>query len=143
MYFISIQQTIFTFMKKNPSTKQLINASLKALKNSHSPHSKFKVGAAILGKSGKIYAGTNVEFDAYTLTVCAERSALFNAISNGEKAFTRIAIATSSNQFKFPCGLCRQAMVEFNPDLEVILITKDKKTKTFILKEIIPNYFKL
>jgi cytidine deaminase len=143
MYFISIQQTIFTFMKKNPSTKQLINAALNALKNSHSPHSKFKVGAAILGKSGKIYAGTNVEFDAYTLTVCAERSALFNAISNGEKAFTRIAIATSSNQFKFPCGLCRQAMVEFNPDLEVILITKVKKTKTFILKEIIPNYFKL
>ena len=143
MYFISIQQTIFTFMKKNPSTKELISAALKALKNSHSPHSKFKVGAAILGKSGKIYAGTNVEFDAYTLTVCAERSALFNAVSSGEKQFIRIAIATSSNQFKFPCGLCRQAMVEFNPDLEVILITKDKKTKTFILKEIIPNYFKL
>ncbi len=130
-------------MKSKITDKQLVNAAFKALKNSHSPHSKFKVGAALLGKSGKIHYGTNVEFDAYSLTVCAERSALFSAVSNGEKAFTSIAIATSSNSFKFPCGLCRQALVEFNPDLKVILITKDKKTKAFILKDIIPNYFKL
>ncbi len=123
--------------------KQLIASAFKALKNSHSPHSKFKVGSALLGKSGNVYLGTNVEFDAYSLTVCAERSSLFNAISNGEKEFTKIAIATSSNGFKFPCGLCRQALVEFNPNLEVILITKVKKVKRFILKEIIPNYFKL
>ena len=123
--------------------KELTEAAFKVLKNSYSPHSGFKVGAALLGKDGKIYCGTNVEFDAFSLTVCAERAAIFNAVSNGEKNFTHIAIATSSEKFKFPCGLCRQAMVEFNPELKVILITKDKKIKRFILKDIIPNYFKL
>ncbi|NOS85310.1 MAG: cytidine deaminase [Ignavibacteria bacterium] len=121
----------------------LIKEALKVLKNSHSPHSGFKVGAAILSSTGKIYPGTNVEFDALTLTVCAERSALFGAVSGGDKKFTAIAVATSSNEFIYPCGLCRQALVEFNPKMEVILITKKKKIKSFILKDIIPNYFKL
>ncbi len=123
--------------------KKLMVSAFKALKNSHSPHSKFKVGAALLTKKGSIYLGTNIEFDAYSLTVCAERSALFNAVSNGEKEFTSLAIATSSNDFKFPCGLCRQALVEFNPNLKMILYTKSKKVKKFVLKDIIPNYFKL
>ncbi len=123
--------------------RKLINTALKALKNSYSPHSGFKVGSALLSKNGNIFAGTNVEFDAFSLTVCAERSALFNGISGGEKKFTAIAVATSSDKFIYPCGLCRQALVEFNPDLEVILITKKKKVKSFILKDIIPNYFKL
>ena len=125
------------------SEKLLIESAFWALKNSHSPHSKFKVGAALLGKNGNIYPGTNIEFDAYTLTVCAERSALFNAVSNGEKEFTTLAIATSSKDFKFPCGLCRQALVEFNPNLKILLITKDKKIKRFVLKDTIPNHFKL
>ncbi len=123
--------------------KLLIQSAFKALKNSHSPHSKFKVGAALLGKNGAIYQGTNIEFDAYSLTVCAERSALFNAVSNGEKEFNGLVIATSSNDFKFPCGLCRQALVEFSPNLKVLLVTKDKKIKRFVLKDIIPNHFKL
>lgn len=129
--------------KQSAIEKQLIDAAFEALKNSHSPHSKFKVGAALLGRSGVIHYGTNVEFDAYSLTVCAERAALFGAVSNGEKEFSHIAIATSSNQFKFPCGLCRQALVEFNPDMKVTLVTKSNKTKSFIIKDIIPNYFKL
>ncbi len=123
--------------------KKLINAALRVMKNSHSPHSGFRVGSALLGKSGKVYIGTNVEFDALTLTVCAERAALFSGVAGGEKKFTAIAVATSSNEFVYPCGLCRQALVEFSPDLEVILITKNKKIKSFILKDIIPNYFKL
>lgn len=144
MYFISIQLSIFTTNLHNLMTeKELVECAFNALKNSHSPHSNFKVGAALLSKKGKVYKGTNIEFDAYTLTVCAERSALFNAISNGEKEFTSLVIATSSKDFKFPCGLCRQALVEFNPKLKVVLITKDKKIKRFILKDIIPNYFKL
>lgn len=123
--------------------KKLITEALKVMKNSHSPHSKFRVGSALLGKSGSIYKGTNVEFDALTLTVCAERAALFGGIAGGEKKFKAIAVATSSNDFVYPCGLCRQALVEFNSDMEVILIAKNKKTKSFILKDIIPNYFKL
>jgi cytidine deaminase len=123
--------------------KILIAQAFKALKNSHSPHSKFKVGAALLSTSGRIYPGTNVEFDAYSLTVCAERAALFNAISNGDKSFKKIAIASNSNDFKFPCGLCRQALVEFNPDLEIVLLNKNKKLKKIILKKLLPEFFKL
>jgi cytidine deaminase len=113
------------------------------MKNSHSPHSGFKVGAALLSSAGKIYTGTNVEFDSYSLTVCAERSALFNAVSSGEKNFTKIAIATNSKNFKFPCGLCRQALMEFSPDLEIILLNRNKKTTKIILKELLPKTFRL
>lgn len=127
----------------NSQDKLLISKALEALKNSRSHHSKFKVGAALLSSKGKVFLGTNIEFDAFTLTVCAERSALFNAISNGAKKFTKIAIATSSVKFVFPCGLCRQALVEFNPDMEIILINNKKKIKKVILKTLIPNYFKL
>ncbi len=123
--------------------KKLISAALKVMKNSHSPHSKFRVGSALLGVSGKVYLGTNVEFDALTLTVCAERAALFSGITGGDKKFKAIAVATSSKKFVYPCGLCRQALVEFNPNLYVILISNNKKIKSFILKDIIPNYFKL
>ncbi len=130
-------------MDKKQVENELISSAFKALEHSHSPHSKFKVGAALLTKQGIIYKGTNIEFDAFTLTVCAERSALFNAVSNGDKDITTIAIATSSNDFKFPCGLCRQALIEFNPNMEVILLTKSKKKKKFILKNILPNHFKL
>jgi|SRR4030095_280742 cytidine deaminase len=130
-------------MIKKVHKENLYEMALKAMKNSHSPHSKFKVGAALEGKSGKVYLGTNIEFDAYSLTVCAERAALFNAISNGEKSFTSLVIATSSKEFKFPCGLCRQALIEFNPNLNITLLTRDNKSKHFILKDVLPNYFKL
>ena len=129
--------------KNSKQDNSLIQEAFKALKNSRSPYSKFKVGAALLSSKGKIYHGTNIEFDAFTLTVCAERSALFNAISNGERDFTKIAIATNSAELKFPCGLCRQALIEFNPDLEIILLNKNKKSKKIILKELLPKYFKL
>lgn len=122
---------------------RLIKTALKALKNSYSRHSGFKVGSALLSKAGKIYPGTNVEFDAFSLTVCAERSALFGAITHGARKFPAIAVATSSEEFVYPCGLCRQALVEFNPNMEVILINNKNKVKKIILKDIIPNYFKL
>ena len=130
-------------MNNKVTEKQLIDAAFKAMRNSHSPHSKFKVGTALLTKGGKVFNGTNIEFDAFSLTVCAERCALFNAISNGEKKLIKLAIAANSNRFKFPCGMCRQALAEFNPNLKILLITKDKNVKRFILKDIIPNIFKL
>ena len=73
-------------IRKSAQENTLVKSAYKAMKHSHSPHSKFKVGAALLSSKGNIYIGTNIEFDAYSLTVCAERSALFSAISNGEKA---------------------------------------------------------
>jgi cytidine deaminase len=130
-------------MKKKTLDDNLVEAAYKAQKNSYSPHSNFKVGAALLSDSDKIYSGTNIEFDAFTLTVCAERSALFNAISNGERKFSKLVIATNSPKFKFPCGLCRQALIEFSPDMEILLINNKKKIKRLILKDLLPCYFKL
>lgn len=130
-------------MNINQEDTELIEQAVMAMENSHSPHSGFKVGAAILCTNGNIYPGTNVEFDAYTLTICAERSALFNAISNGDKEFIKIAISTNSENFKFPCGLCRQALVEFNPEMEIILINSNKEQRNVNLKDLLPNYFKL
>jgi len=128
---------------KSISFDTLAKSAFKAMKNSYSPHSKFKVGAALLSTKGNIYTGTNVEFDAFSLTVCAERSALFCAVSNGERRFTKLTIVTNSKEFKFPCGLCRQALVEFSPELEITLINSNKKSKKIILKELLPEYFKL
>lgn len=130
-------------MKPKTHELELISTARTTMRNSHSPHSGFKVGAAILTKSGDIFNGTNVEFDAFTLTVCAERAALFNSVSNGHKDIVSIAIATSSGGFKFPCGLCRQALVEFNPDLEVLLVNKAGKIKRIRIKDLLPNHFKL
>ncbi len=130
-------------MLKNGSEKNLIKIAARAQKNSFSPHSKFKVGAALLSSTGNIYAGTNIEFDAYTLTVCAERSALFSAVSNGDTEFIKLVIATNSPKFKFPCGLCRQALIEFSPNMEIVLLNKNNKIKRVILKDLLPDYFKL
>lgn len=130
-------------MINQPLRTKLIKAAKEVIKNSYSHHSGFRVGSALLGKSGRIYKGTNVEFDAFSLTVCAERAALFAGIAGGDKIFNAAAIVTSSKEFIYPCGLCRQALVEFNPDMEIILITKGNKIKSFILKDIMPDYFKL
>ncbi|RPI13965.1 MAG: cytidine deaminase [Ignavibacteriae bacterium] len=130
-------------MSSNQDNTALIEQAINAMQNSHCPHSGFRVGAALMSSSGKIYPGTNVEFDAFSLTVCAERSALFNAVSNGDKKFVKIAISTNSENFKFPCGLCRQALVEFSPELEIILVNVKKEQKIVNLRELLPNFFKL
>jgi cytidine deaminase len=123
--------------------QRLIDAAKSAVKFSHSPHSKFKVGAAVLTGSNRIFGGTNVEFDAYTLTVCAERAALFNAVSAGERKINTVAIVTSRTDFKFPCGLCRQALAEFNPKMKIILVNKNRGIKRITLSKLIPKFFKL
>lgn len=128
---------------KSNSFDTLSKSAFRVMKNSYSPHSKFKVGAALLSSKGNIYLGTNVEFDAFSLTVCAERSALFSAVSNGERSFTKLIIATNSEKFKFPCGLCRQALIEFSPELEITLLNNNKKSRKIILKELLPRYFRL
>ena len=123
--------------------KRLLKTAFSTIKNSFSPHSGFQVGAAILTDSGKIYPGTNIEFDAFSLTVCAERSALFNAISNGDKAIAKLAIATNTTELKFPCGLCRQALIEFNPDIEILILNKNRVLKRVVLRDLLPYHFEL
>ena len=127
-------------MKKNYST--LIEPAINAAKNSYSPYSKYKVGAAILTKNDNVFTGTNVENSSYGLTICAERIALFKAVSEGFKDFKAIAIASKDSAF--PCGACRQALNEFNPDLIVIITDfKKKKIVETKLKDLLPHSFNL
>lgn len=132
--------------------EELIKMAIEATKNSYSPMSKFKVGAALLTTDNKIYLGCNIENSSYSLTNCAERTAFFKAISEGEKSFKAIAIMGSSdNTFKeycTPCGACRQVINEFcNGDFKIILgrINKENKLeiKEYTLKELLPDCFKL
>ncbi len=127
----------------NKKISELIKRSMQAMKNSYSPYSKFKVGAAILTEHNKIFTGANVECASYSLTICAERVAAVNAISAGETKFNYIAISTNKKQIAFPCGACLQFLTEFSSNLYVILALSEKNYKIFRLKELLPQKFNL
>lgn len=119
----------------------LVKTAYEATKMAYTPYSHFNVGAALLTKSGKIYMGCNIENAAYGAVNCAERTAFFKAISEGEKEFVAIAVVSSSNDYTYPCGICRQVMAEFcNEDMEIIL-AKEMDYKVFTLKEMLPYSF--
>jgi cytidine deaminase len=120
--------------------KSLIEAAQKTRNKAYAPYSKFKVGAALLGKSGKIYTGCNVENASYGLACCAERSAVFKALSEGEREFRAIAIVSDSPEPTAPCGACRQVLNEFAPDISVIMPGKKRTIKT-TLKKLLPFAF--
>lgn len=115
------------------TNQELINEAEKARRNSYSPYSNYKVGAALLTKSGKVFYGTNIENCAFGPTNCAERSALFSAISNGEKDFEKIAIVGSSNDICYPCGVCRQVIAELAKNVDIICA---ENTEHFVVKKI-------
>lgn len=119
---------------------ELIKQARKAREHSYSPYSRFKVGAAIRTKSGRVYTGCNVENCSYGLTVCAERVAVYNAVSDGEKDFEALAIFTEAEDLTPPCGACRQVLSEFSKDLVVILANPGKK-KELKLFELLPMPF--
>ena len=121
----------------------LLQKALEARKYSYAPFSNFTVGAAILGKSGKIYTGCNVENSSYGLTICAERVALFKGISEGEKVFTAIAIVADSEKPIPPCGACLQVLSEFQTDLIVIMTTLKGTRKIKKLSELFPEPFRI
>ena len=112
--------------------EELLEAAIEARKNSHAPFSRFHVGAAVRGGSGRIYTGSNVESSSYGLTLCAERLALCIAIHNGERDITEIAVVCSTQGAPGPCGACRQFMVDFAPDATVLManLTGDRRTAT-------------
>jgi len=109
------------------------------MQNSYSLYSKFNVGASLLTKDGRIFQGTNVENISYGLSICAERVAIFVAISNGYRDFTDMAIVTTSGKYTFPCGACRQVLMEFSPSLKIHL--KGNRMRTVKLSKIYPNSF--
>ena len=119
----------------------LIAAATKVRENAHARFSNFKVGAALHTPGGKIYTGCNVENATYGLTVCAERVAIFKAISEGERRFDSIAVATDTDTLTPPCGACRQILWEFCGDVELTLVNLQGQTETLRLKELLPRPF--
>jgi cytidine deaminase len=124
--------------------EDLILKAKEVLKNSYSPYSKFRVGAAVLSESGKVYEGVNVENSSFGGTICAERSAICSAVTYGERKVKVIAIASDQEEYIFPCGICRQFIAEFAEDDTVIVCSNSKGDYVQrTLKEILPNYFTL
>lgn len=124
--------------------KKMIDIAREVLKNAYAPYSRYKVGAVVEASSGKLYTGCNVENMSFGLTICAERVAIFKAISDGEKIITRIAIVSDDESIPIPCGACLQVMSEFsNGDLEIVVSSRDGKLEKFKLIELLPNPFKL
>ena len=127
--------------------EELIGNAMSAMKNAYAPYSGFCVGAALLGESGKVYNGCNVENSSYSVTNCAERTALFKAVSNGERKFSAIAIVGGKNgrveQYCPPCGICRQALSEFCRKDFKIYLYNGVEIQTYTLDELLPHSFEL
>ncbi len=127
--------------------QQLIKEAIIARKSAYAPYSNFKVGAALLSKSGKLYHGCNIENAAYGPSNCAERTAFFKAVSEGEREFTSIAIIGGYDSgiegYAFPCGVCRQVMMEFCDPKEFVIITakSEDEFKLYSLNELLPEGF--
>jgi cytidine deaminase len=128
-------------MEKNAMYNNLIEGAAAARKNAHAPYSQLFVGAAILGGSGTMYTGCNIENSSYGMTVCAERVAVFNAVSQGERSFKVIAIVTDTEKPIPPCGACRQVLAEFNSNLTIIMATTTGIKTIQSLKELFPLPF--
>ncbi|NLP31293.1 MAG: cytidine deaminase [Clostridiales bacterium] len=122
--------------------KALFLKAQSVLDNAYAPYSNFKVGAAVLTKSGKVYTGVNVENSSYGATICAERSAILSAVSDGEKDFAAIAIASSSGE-AYPCGICRQFMYEFGDDIRIITGEDSDNLNVHTIEELLPKGFRL
>jgi len=126
--------------KKNNSSQELIELASEIRKNAYAKYSNYSVGAALLGKSGKIYTGVNVENAVYPLTICAERTALFKAVSEGEKEFDAISVVTDNGGS--PCGSCRQVLAEFGLDMIVYLADGEGNfLEETTVRELLPRAF--
>ncbi len=122
---------------------QLIKLAQEAAKKAYAPYSGFNVGAALLCKSGNVYTGCNVENSSYGASNCAERTAVFKAVSEGEREFVKIAIVSEKGGLTFPCGICRQVLSEFMPNGRIVLYSDEHGIKEFTLNELLPYAFKL
>jgi cytidine deaminase len=121
--------------------QQLIDAALAARDNAHAPFSRFKVGAALQDLDGRLFTGCNIENATYGLTLCAERVAVFKAISEGSTKFARIVVAADTSTLTPPCGACRQILWEFCGDIEVTLVNLQRQSETFRMKDLFPRPF--
>jgi len=119
----------------------LVEAAKRARTFAYSPYSLVKIGAAVLTSDGSIFTGANVENASYGLTCCAERTAIFKAVSEGKKRIVAIAVVGKSEDYTRPCGACRQVMVEFNPRMKVLRRALDGFSEDTSASALIPGYF--
>jgi cytidine deaminase len=122
---------------------RLIAEAKRAREKAYAPYSNFKVGAAVLTSNGKIFSGCNIENSSYGLSICAERSAIFNAVSSGYRKFTKIAVVTDSEPPASPCGACRQVIFEFGDDIEVIMANLKGDIKIMKISELLKDGFNM
>lgn len=122
---------------------ELLNLAIKAAEHAYAPYSCFKVGAALECANGRIFTGCNVENSALGSTMCAERVAVFKAVSEGETEFTRIAIYGDGSDYCMPCGACRQVLSEFSGDMEILSANGAGSYVSYRLDQLLPHTFKL
>lgn len=121
--------------------KDLVELAFTMLDKAYMPYSHFPVGAALEGADGSIHTGCNVENAAYGSCICAERTALVKAVSEGCRSFRRIAVVGNSADYCWPCGSCRQMLYEFAPDLEVLVANRDHDFVKYTLRQLLPHGF--
>ena len=119
--------------------QQLVTQAIEVAGRAYAPYSRFHVGAVLVGRDGRIFAGCNVENISYGLTICAERNAVFTAVAAGCREFVKIVITADTELPASPCGACRQVLAEFNADLEVVLSNFRGQTETFRLSQLLPR----
>ena len=131
-------------MRKGPAKtsakerEELVRRAVNAKTHAYAPYSRFRVGAALLTEDGEMFEGCNVENSSYSLTICAERNAVFQAVMSGKTLFRSIAIASDDHAFLPPCGACRQVLSEFSPSMEIILTNAEHKMKVVTLDALHP-----
>lgn len=124
------------------TNEMLLQLAMEASKSAYVPYSKFHVGAALECSDGTVFTGCNVENSSYGATNCAERTAIYKAISEGHRDFVRIAVYSPDSEiYTMPCGICRQVMVEFNRDMELILGRANGEFKVMTLRQLLPEAF--
>ena len=124
------------------TNEMLLQIAMDASKNAYVPYSNFHVGAALECSDGTVFTGCNVENSSYGATNCAERTAIFKAVSEGRRDIVRIAVySPDSDIFAMPCGICRQVMAEFNQDIEIIISKANGEFKVMTLRQLLPEAF--
>ncbi|WP_138159279.1 cytidine deaminase [Peptoniphilus catoniae] len=123
------------------NTQDLIKLAIKAKEEmTYAPYSKFRVGACVEMEDGSVYSGGNIEIASYSATNCAERTAIFKAVSEGKRSIVKIAIAADSKDV-FPCGICRQVIREFGDNTKIIIANSENDYKTYTIEELLPHSF--
>ena len=128
---------------RQPDFAALVETARTCRAAAYAPYSRYQVGAALLTETGEVFGGCNVENASYGLTICAERTAITSAVAAGHRSFKAIAIVTSDSRLPSPCGACRQFMVEFSPNMRVILANDGGQSRTHAAKDLLPDFFTL